>query len=214
MPGGGVSIGSYQVIPVQKLVAGVRAALGRLSLTDCEEVLLRLADPDRHFEVLAELAPLALARHLVSARREATGAGGRRVDWHLTWESGAELLLEVKSRVYEIVDMLADLDSMDGHVPEPLTDPARLLKGVECKFGPAVPTSYLQGAWIQAPVKQRRDSVEEYFRQMDSARVHLVVLWSGNMADRRAYITCRDGIDGPSVLNLFGLRHSEELVFS
>jgi hypothetical protein len=206
-------IGSRQVIPVKKLISGVRAVVQHLPRAEREGVLQRLEDRERHAEVLAELAPLGLARGLSSAAHAVAGNEGRTVDWHLTWRNSIELLLEVKSRIFEIIDRLPQTDLTTGTVPAPQTEPERLFRGVERKFARRPADDCLQGVWVECPVKQRKRIVDEHFAEMDPRRLHLAILWSGNISDGRAYLLCRDEVDGSLVLDLFGLRHSEQLVF-
>lgn len=213
LPNGQVLFGAPQVPPVKKLVAAVHAVLRYTRETTRTAILRRLENRQKHDQVLAELAPPALARNLRSADHEVPGCESRTIDWHLRWENGMQLLLEVKSRIYDVVETLPKADPAHPTTLVPLTAPERLFKDVEGKFPLRSPSECLQAAWVEVPVKQNKRAIDEHFARMDPARVHLGIIWPGDIADRRAYLLCRDGIDGPAVLRLFGLGHSEGLVF-
>jgi hypothetical protein len=213
LPNGQVLFGAPQVPPVKKLIAAVHALLRYTRETTRTAILRRLENRQKHDEVLAELAPLALAWNLRSADHEVPGCESHTIDWHLRWEDGTQLLLEVKSRIYDVIETLPKAHPARPTTLVPPTAPQRLFKDVERKFPSRSPSECLQGAWVEVPVKQNKRAIDEHFARMDPAKAHLGIIWSGDIADRRAYLLCHDGIDGPAVLHLFGLGHSEELVF-
>jgi hypothetical protein len=213
LPDGQILFGGPQVPPVRKLVAGVQAVLRYAPGTTGAAILRRLENRQKHYEALAELTPLALARNLRSAEHEVPGHGRWTIDWHLRWETGEQLLLEVKSRIYDVIETLPKADPADPTTLVPATSPERLFKDVERKFLSRSPSECLQAAWVEVPVKQNKRAIDEHFARMDPAKAHLGIIWSGDVADRRAYLLCRGGIDGPALLGLFGLGYSEELVF-
>jgi len=213
LPDEKVVFGSTQVLPVDDLIKATQAARHYLPSSDWDAIIQRLEDFEKHFEAMAELHPLTLAKGVRTAKHEVPASGNRTVDWRFEWEDGTTMLLEVKSRIYNLIGTLASFDPSDSSSLVPCTDPEKLFRDVIGKFPINGPSDVVQGAWLQVLVKQEKRGLDNYFAQLDQRRLHFAIIWSGDTSQLEAYVVHRQDVDGRAVLYRFGLQQSETIVF-
>jgi len=216
LPEDSVALGTRQCPEVSWLLKGLLVASERLTQDEISLVSRSLGSIDRHLETLTELAPLARISTRYRAEYEPPdcGTGNRRIDWRFTTECGPTILLEVKSRVKDLIEHLSDIShaAVRGakEAPEPTSDPAMLFRDTVEKFREADPAYFLQGAWIYTAIKQEVSVLRRFFDSLDHSRIHFAVL--GDWDDDAFVMTAPD-VSRDEILRAFSLRESERFVF-
>ena len=93
LPNGQIVVGAHMFIPVERLSNALLCARKRLSEDKRNAWLERLADPQKHLDVLAEMLPVARLPDAVQAEFEVAGlgSGNRTLDWVITLAAGPRI---------------------------------------------------------------------------------------------------------------------------
>ncbi len=212
LPADRVVLGTLMFTPVGRLLDVLVVAQSRLAHDELVEYAQRLADPGRHQDVMAEMLPVLALGTEVQLDFEVPGEGGRTVDWLIHRFAEPDILLDVKNRIFDLVDYFTTIvdSGTEGEAPAPRHDHSRILRDIEEKFTPSDPTVRLQGAWIVSQLQQEEGELRDAFADLDPSRVHFVIV---NNWTREAYILTGENVDGPQVLSALGLTHSDRFVF-
>ena len=138
----------------------------------------------------------------------------RTVDWLLTPPSGPPIALDVKNRTKDLLESLMRVQAgerqADGTAPPPMHDPSILFTSLEPKFEPRSPRDVVQAAWIGTALKQEESELLSAFAQLDSARIHVVLLagWRDDV-----YALSQDDHARRYVCDVLRVRESRRLVF-
>ena len=198
---------------VTHLIDVVSCARWRLTSTEYDNYLQRLADPIKHADMLFEFAPVLRLDSSTAAAYEVTGRGNGNstIDWLLTKSDGARMLLEVKRRQFDLLEHLehlaATISPTTSQVPSPTHDTDRLFKSVESKFVSRAHDEMLQGVWIGTGIKQEVEAFEESFARLDPTKVHFVVL---GLWDDAVHLLTREGISRDNVCDLLRIRQTDQ----
>jgi hypothetical protein len=185
LPGDLLAVGTQQFPQVTWLVTGLAAARQHLTPEEIISLQSKLQLRDQHEDTLAELAPLARVGTGVRARHEVTGygSGSRRIDWRFSRPDDVPVLLEVKNRIRDLIQHLAESAAATNagatEAPEPSTQPELLFRDTVEKFRSTNPSDTLQGVWIFAPIKQEETVLRDYFAGLDHERLHFTILGEG-----------------------------------
>jgi hypothetical protein len=213
---GGVTSGvDITFHPLTRLVDVVECARARLSESDLTNYLGRLADPNKHADMLFEFAPILRLDRTTAVDYEAAGEGpgNSRIDWRISDTNGFSVLLEVKRRQTDLIQgfkrvQAGELDD-DGRVLPPEHDTDLLFRSVESKFNPRILGELAQGVWIGSGLMQERKELEASFLRLDPSRVHFAVLGTWAPA---AHILVREEALRPRLVELLQLREDDGLV--
>ena len=208
--------GTHMYVPVQRLALVLRNAFETLEAAELRNYLRRSEDPQKHQDVLAEFAPVLALHAGARAQAEVTqhGAGQTTIDWMFTLTDGANMLLEVKSRLFDLVQLFdgayPKFSAGQEEVEAPKHDVGRIFASVEKKFKPNDPTSFLQGAWVQTYVAQESGELQIAFDELDDEKVHFVVLggWEG-----RGYVLARNDRIKERVFEFLDIVETDRKVF-
>jgi hypothetical protein len=199
-------------IPVERLINALLCARKRLSEDKRNAWLERLADPQKHLDVLAEMLPVARLHDAAQAEFEVAGlgSGNRTLDWVITLAAGPRILVDVKYRTRDLVEAFKDL-SLGGRGPEGGAPPPRhqvslLFRGTVDKFLPRRPSDMLQGAWVVTELKQERNELANAFSSLDNERLHFAVVT--NWGDE-GFILTRSDVERGVIEDSFRIRHSD-----
>lgn len=142
LPGDGVVLGTNMYQPVDRLYDVLACAHHRLKPDELSNYLVRLADPNKHDDLLFEFAPILRLPSDVEASYEVAGhgVGNRTVDWLLRPASGPPIAMDVKNRTKDLLESLIRLQAgereADVAAPAPIHDAGLLFAGLEQKFLP------------------------------------------------------------------------------
>lgn len=181
-PSGGVAVGTTMFQSVDVLYDVLSIAQRRLPPSQLSNYLVRLADPNKHDDLLFEFAPIARLDGSISSTYEVVGFGdgNRTIDWLLRPEEGPPILLEVKNRTKDLLQSLTRVQegdqSADGSAPVPNHDANLLFASVEQKFRPTSPTEMIQVVWIGTDLRQEEDELRRAFVLLDPSKVHVAIL--------------------------------------
>jgi hypothetical protein len=188
------------------------AAIGA-SAQKLQAYLARLTDPTRHEDVLVEFAPIL--RLLDGVQHEVNGHGdsAATVDWRIEAPGYPVLLLEVKNRIWDLIESFETLEHLDTHeaVPPPRHDHAMLFRSVQHKFKSRRPEETIQGVWIKTGLMQEEKEFRSAFDALELGRVHVAVL--GDWGED-AYVVATDNTTEKIVLKILRLKQSTRLVFN
>jgi hypothetical protein len=207
--------GTHMWTPVTILLRVLRVAHQRLSAQQRRRYLERLADLEKHEDVLSEFLPVARLADEVSAEfGHLTGAGGRDVDWRIRAAGHRPVLVEVKNRMRDLLEVADRVEAgerdPDGTAPAPIHNVAILFRGVEDKFRSVEPDEQLQGAWIATDLQQEEVELATAFAALDSTKVHYIIL--GDWAPGIAVLT-RRAADRTMLVELFREQDSGRFTF-
>lgn len=217
LPSGGVVVGTTMFQSVDVLYDVLSTAQRRLTPGQLSNYLVRLADPNKHDDLLFEFAPIVRLRGGVSSTYEVVGFGdgNRTVDWLLRPEKGPPILLDVKNRTKDLLQSLTRVQegdrSVDGSAPVPGHDANLLFASVEQKFKPRSPTEMIQAVWVGTDLKQEEEELTRAFGLLDPTKVHLAIL--GDWHDD-AYVMTNEAIAKQHTLATLGVRESRRFVFN
>jgi hypothetical protein len=215
-PDGRTAIGTHMYPSVDRLFDVVACARQRLTPDQLSAYLARIGDPKKHEDLLFEFAPILRLDPGVNAAYEVAGLGkgNRTVDWLLTPPSGPPIALDVKNRTKDLLESLMRVQAgerqADGTAPAPMHDPSILFTSLEPKFEPRSPRDVVQAAWIGTALKQEESELLSAFAQLDSARIHVVLLagWRDDV-----YALSQDDHARRYVCDVLRVRESRRLVF-
>jgi len=174
-------LGTDQCPEVRILLHGLLKVLRHARGDDLDKYLSRLSDQSKHFDHLAELAPVLRAKELNRLRYEPRPGGENSPgpDWAMGFMDGASGLVEVKSRIKELLDLFSSLRSGTDPSPHATRMPVLpgLLKDVSRKFPiKAETTNSFQGVWVYSPVWFILEELQQVFDRCDSSRVSFLVV--------------------------------------
>lgn len=194
---------------VRHLVRVAKLARALLTPLQRQDFLQRLNIPEKHPHALAEFLPvLSLSLGTAAEFEFRTGAGKRDVEWRLAPSVGRPILIEVKHRIRDIIElgtrMMAGERMGDGRAPQPSHDADLLFRSVERKFLENDPAVQIQGVWIDTPLKQEESELAQAFERLDGERVHFAILggWQGSVQS-----IARPDVDTARVLETIGRVH-------
>lgn len=216
LPGDHVVIGTHMLPPVDRLLRVLSAAYKRILEPKLSRYFQRLAEPSKHQDVLAEISPMLRVDINISSEFEVSGqgVGKRTIDWLLHPPKSPAVLLDVKCRIKDLIEGLAQIAlgklGPDGKGPAPTHDVTTLFKDAEGKFSQKNPKEILQGVWVVTQLKQERSELQSAFKLLDPTKLHFAVIANWQ---RDAYILLQNGIQLDSITSLFDITYSEHFVF-
>lgn len=142
---------------------------------------LNRSEREQHTATLAEFLPvLTLSDNTRCEFEFRTGEGARDVDWRLLHPGSPSLLVEVKRRTKDLVELMQRVYQgerrQNGHAPRPEHDARLLFKSIEKKYPLTEPGGGWQGAWICTALEQDVPDMLEAFGELSPSRVQFVVL--------------------------------------
>lgn len=215
LAGGQVVFGANTYNEVDRLFDVINCARRRLEADQLSNYLRRLADPNKHQDLLFEFIPILRLDPSVEVSYEVGGyaEGNNTVDWLIRSER-LSLLLDVKNRTKDLIESLDRFQrgekDPDGTAPAPTHDPSLLFRSVESKFKERSPSQIIQAVWVATAVKQEESELQAAFAKLDASRVHLAIL--GDWEDD-VYVLANDTPAKESVLEVLRLRESRRAVF-
>jgi hypothetical protein len=215
LPGGGTVFGTNMYHEVDRLFDVLDCARRRLSASQLANYIQRMADPNKHEDILVEFMPILRLAASVSVDYEVVGygEGNKTVDWVLRSE-GVHVALDVKNRTKDLLESFALLQATEhttgDRAPAPMHDPAILFKGVESKFKERRPDDVIQAVWISTALKQEVSELAAAFAKLDAGRVHAAIL--GDWGDD-VYIWANDPAARERLVRVLGVRSSDRFVF-
>jgi len=217
LPDGGFTLGTHMFQPVERLFDVLFCAQHRLTPDQLSSYLVRLADPNKHEDVLMEFAPILHLSSDVQTFYEVVGygVGNRTIDWLIKGLDCPPVLLDVKNRTRDLLESLARTREgerdPDGTVPAPVHDTSLLFRNLEPKFEPHKPEDVLQGAWIATHLQQEETELVKSFAKLDRTRVHFAILggWEEDV-----YILGGTEFMKAQLLRVFLLKESKRFVFN
>lgn len=212
-PSGKELHGVHQFPEVRHLFRALNSMVRVLTGEELASFLDRLSVRSKHSNVLFEARPIFDLAVGTSACFEVPAeVGDKRIDWLLEPPHGIVILLEVKFRVFDILQHFGRMAS--SRRPETVEfepgKPERLFQSTFEKFAPRDPAAQLQGAWIHTHIQVRRTELEAYFSDtVPRDQLHFAILstWS-----RSAFLLTRPGIDRHRLVDLFGIEETEDFV--
>ena len=215
LPGDQVVFGTNMYNEVDRLFDVIICARHRLDEGQLSNYLNRLADPNKHQDLLFEFAPILRVDSSVKVDYEASGyaEGNGTVDWLIRSEPGP-LLLDVKNRTRDLIESLVRFHlgerDPDGTAPAPTHNPSLLFRSVEPKFKQRSPSEVIQAVWVVTAVKQEEPALQAAFAKLDGSRVHGAIF--GDWEDD-VYVLTNDAAAKETVLEVLRLQESRRAVF-
>lgn len=215
LAGGQVVFGANTYNEVDRLFDVINCARCRLDTGQLSNYLRRLADPNKHQDLLFEFVPILRLDSSVKVDYEVAGyaEGNNTVDWLIRSER-VSLLLDVKNRTRDLIESLDRFQlgerDPDSTGPAPTHDPSLLFRSVEPKFRGCSPSQFIQAVWVVTALKQEESELQAAFVNLDASRVHLAIL--GDWEDD-VYILANDTSAKEGVLEVLRLRESRRAVF-
>jgi hypothetical protein len=217
LPGDEIVLGTHMYQPVEHLFDVVSCAMRRLTREQLADYLKRLADPDKHDDLIVEFAPILRVDPEVALTYEVVGygEGESKVDWLISAQNSTPVALEVKNRARDLLEALARIQrgerDPDGTGPAPVHDTSLLFRNLEKKLLPRDPSEVLQGAWITTSIKQEESELRATFARLDHSRVHFAILGDW---EEDAYILCDDSAVHETLMGILHIRQSRRFVFN
>lgn len=216
LPSGNVVFGTHMYHEVDRLYDVLACAKQRLTPEKLSSYLARLANPQKHEDLIAEFAPVLRLTVDVQVDYEVAGFGdgNSTVDWFVRPPEGPPVLLEVKNRTKDLVESLARMDagerSPEGTAPVPAHDHAMLFRSIEQKFRSRSSAEIVQGVWIRTNLRQEETELSRAFDCLDATKVHVAVL--GDWQDD-VHVLANDAFAKEHVIRVFRLEESRRFVF-
>ncbi len=216
-PDGGTVFGTHMWQPIERLFDVILCAMQLLTPEQVESCAIRLADPNKHEDMLVEFAPVLRLSPAVTANYEVEGygEGSTTVDWLVQDGHDPSLCLDVKNRTRDLLESFIKMQrgerAPEGPAPAPTHDTGVLFRNLEEKFQPRDPKRSLQGAWITTELKQEESELRAAFAQLDRRRIHFAVLGDW---DDDVYILCDDEAIRRRIAEFLRIRESRRFVFS
>ncbi|MDO8415723.1 MAG: hypothetical protein Q7S87_05865 [Agitococcus sp.] len=203
--------GTHMWIQVAHIFSVLECMSRRLTSEQQKFYLNRLADIEKHLDVLFEMIPAIHTSNEVKMDFEVVGlgSGNTDVDWVLNPLNQRRVLIDVKRRVIDFIFHASAMDE-SGHLTEPDHEPKLLFKSIEKKFKEMSPDIQLQGAWINTIIKQDISRLVKDFYQLDSKKVHFIILGDWK---KDALILTQKNEDRLYLRHLFSLEESERFTF-
>jgi len=216
LPGDGVVLGTHMYHEVDRLYDVLFCARRRLGEEQLSSYLNRLADPNKHEDMLTEFAPILRLDPAVEVQYEVSGygEGNRTVDWLIRTGAQPPLLLDVKNRRKDLLESLVRIHAGERDpaesAPMPAHDPSMLFASIEQKFNRRPHDEMIQGVWIHTSLKQEETELETVFGRLDAQRVHFAILgdWNDDVC-----VLARDSAIKNHVLVVLRVRESRRFVF-
>lgn len=153
----------------------------RLTTEASRRHMVKLANRPHHEAMLVELLPMSrVAADCVIEPEFKTGVCDRDVDWRFERPGYPPLLLEVKLRTFDFIELAKRIRAGErrpnGETPVPVHDAAFLFRSIEEKLAPVSPDVRLQGAWVMPHLMQDETDLTAAFHALDGDRIHFAVL--------------------------------------
>ncbi len=210
----GFMIGTPMFPDVETLFGVVGCASWRLSEPRFQEYTNRLIDKFKHEDTLTEFAPILRLPDNFQVTNEAAGSGpgNATIDWRIESPGEPPLMLEVKNRVFDLVEGLEEIQQSqrDKSVPAPSHDHRKLFRSVTKKFGARNAADAIHCVWIRTGLMQEEDDLRAAFETLAPNCVHGVIL--GTWSDQ-AYVLAADAGTKKKLLHILRLRQSRNLIF-
>lgn len=213
--GGTQVIGTPHLPELRLLVSVMKLARQVLTIRRFAEYLGRLNQKNKHIDVLAEFQPLLHRDSLDGIQNEVGGADKKTIDWLVPDNGLPALLVEVKSRIRDLIESLESVEFARGlgveSIPAPRHDPAIMLRSAVDKF-PLVTsaTNALHCIWIAAHLKQEVNETRKAYDRLAAQKIHVVVFggWT-----REASLIGKRPEDVQAVVTRLNLIPSERFIF-
>jgi hypothetical protein len=201
--------GTHMWRPVTELFLVLACAHDRLPESELSFYLQRLANIEKHRDVLVEMLPMLRVNPSIPVAYEmkGRGQGNKTIDWLIEPPQGRAVLFEVKRRVADFIQLMdaADVTASPQH------DPAILFPSVESKFLPTDPDVTLRGVWIATEIAQESTELRQAFDNLDPQKVHFAML--GDAKDD-AFIIARRSADEDYLREIFKVRDTMRFTFN
>jgi len=173
--------GTHMWPPVKYLFSVLSCAVNRLPERKRRDYFTRLTNIEKHWDTLVEFLPIIRLSDNVSFCHEApTGIGNLNADWKIISNSGRTILIDVKRRFRDLLEMASRIENgekdPDETAPAPFHDVSLMFRSTENKFSASDPSQQLQGAWIETALKQEESELQKSFDLLDSSRMHFAIL--------------------------------------
>ncbi len=215
-----VIYGSFQYLKVFDFIKTVMCAFLFLGEYQRYDYFYRLGDETtgKHRSSLLEMLPIIKAYQInrkINVWSSVPGFADNNtdVDWLIKFSDNLKMLLEVKTRLYDLDYFLVDDSDLNMGIP-PETKPDKLFKSITEKYSTIDPGKRLQGCWININMMKGKNEISEYFHNsIDKDKLHFALIHGGNFNSNKVFIIHRDGIDKKDILDRFGLEYTEDLTF-
>jgi len=200
--------GSNMCPPIKTLVTALSIAKSRLPPDQAQAYEKRLANPDKHIDYLSEMLPISRvdSKTPVSYGVQAYSPGNHDIDWKIAPPGERIILLEVKNRMNDLVELI---DS--GQIPS--HEVSSLFRSTEKKFLPTNPDERLQGVWVYTEVRQEINELHEAFQKLDREKIHFIIL-GYHENDDETYILTRRPEDQDYLKEVFKIVHKNRFTFN
>lgn len=210
-----VVVGTNMNHPVDDLYIAIKTADKWLKP---EQLILyreRLADKNKHLDVVFEMRPLKDVKKKHKAKYEAIGMGTGKttLDWQVNCRF-VNIAFDVKNRIKSFIDhmtqIVPDLNKGEINISPSSPNPEDLFKSVECKLKNKSFFIQLQGVWIHTDIKEDKHKLTSYFcKNLDKRKIHFVIFsdWKND-----ATILARNRIITYVLKKIFGLTESSRFV--
>jgi len=179
LSGGKEVIGTLQFQKVRTLVLVMILATRFLDAKTLRNYVDRLANIKKHPDVLAEFQPLLHRVKLQGIEHEVPGVNQKKIDWFIPDAGLPPLLVEVKSRIKDLIESLESLEFARSlgvkDIPTPHHNPALMLRSTADKFAARDPSAALHCVWVASHLKQEADETKRAYEQLATGKVHVVV---------------------------------------
>lgn len=179
----------------------------------------KIKDKNNHENYIFELRPLLNLKEGVAVEHESKKWSNedKNVDWCFT-DNDLNILIEVKNRIKSEIKLLENIsDTLKKYYGRQINeiekfsppDPHDLFKSVIEKFKIRDNQNFLQGCWINTGVLQDKNKLIKSFNDLDSQKIQFAIISSW---DNKAYILVKDDSYKSKLLEIFGLKESNEFV--
>ncbi len=177
-------LGTDQCPEVRILLYGLLKVTRHATSANFDEYISKLSNKTKHFDHLAELDPVLRAKELKHLTYEPRPMGDNSPgpDWAMSFMDGASGLIEVKSRIKELLSLFASLRRGTNPSPHASRMPVLpgLLKDVSRKFPVLKETANsFQGVWVYSPTSFIESQVQQLFDGLDPDKIQFLVVGHG-----------------------------------
>ena len=160
---------------------------------------------------LTEFAPILRLSDKITVKNEVSTAtkGNATVDWRIEAPGEPPLYLEVKNRMFDLVEHFEVLHSGD-IVPEPAHDHKKLFRSVEKKFSARDPKGAIQAVWLKTGLMQEEADLSTAFNALPANRIHALILGTW---DEAGYVLATNAATKRLVQRILKLRQRSGLIF-
>lgn len=200
--------GTHMWLPVENLLKVLVCAKKRLPEIKFKDYLLKLDNPEKHRDHLAEMMLIFRLDEQIPIEFEISGLGlgNTTIDWHIGPIGKRHILVDAKNRMGDLYSMM-DQETQQN---PPKHDPFLLFRSIENKFKNSDPNNWLQGAWINTQIKQEHNALINAFDKLDKQKVHFVIL--GDELDD-ALILAKRPEDETFLRKVFQIKHTQRFTY-